>query len=78
MASNKFGIETVFGNFGEAVGDWKDNTKNYERVQGIVVDTRFLMYNYLKLSEKYLNKLATCIEQGVYRNLSKKSDKEYL
>ncbi len=42
MASNKFGLETVFGNFGEAVGDWKDNTKNYERVQGIVVDTRFL------------------------------------
>lgn len=70
-ASNKFGIETVFGNFGEAVGDWKKNTKNYERVQGIVVDTRFLMYNYLKLSEKYLNKLATCVEQGSYRNVTK-------
>jgi len=40
MASNKFRIETVFGNFGEAVG-------------------------------KYLNKLATCIEQVTYRNVTK-------
>ena len=28
----------------EAVGDWKPNSKNYERIQGVVIDTRFLMY----------------------------------
>ena len=26
------------GNIGEAVGDWKPDPKNYERVQGIVIN----------------------------------------
>ena len=45
MTDSNLPFATVFGNFGETVGDCKDNTKNYERVQGIVVDTRFLMYS---------------------------------
>ena len=54
MTDNKFSFETVFGNFGEAVGDWKENTKNYKRVQGIVVDTRFLNVQLFKTVGKIL------------------------
>ena len=49
---NLFRISSNIGNVGEAIGDWrydssKPQMKNYERIQGIVMDTRFLMYNYI-------------------------------
>ena len=56
------------GNVGEAVGDWKPNLKYYERVQGIVVDTRFLMYNYISMSEAEKKELADAIEKVVERD----------
>lgn len=46
---NDFGIDGLFGNVAEAVGDWANNPDNpevYERVQGIVFDTRYLLKNY--------------------------------
>ncbi len=46
---NDFGNSGLFGNVAEAVGDWVDNPENpeiYERVQGIVFDTRYLLKNY--------------------------------
>ena len=46
---NEFGINSLFGNVAEAVGDWGDNSDNsepYERIQGIVFDTRYLLKNY--------------------------------
>ena len=48
-ADNDFGINSLFGNVAEAVGDWVDHPANpeiYERVQGIVFDTRYLLKNY--------------------------------
>ncbi len=51
------------GNVGEAIGDWKDSMKNYERIQGIVMDTRFLMYNYLSMPDQRKCQLASCIEK---------------
>ena len=69
MNDNKFEFETVFGNFGESVGDWKENINHYERIQGILIDTRFLMYNYLTISEKHKNELAICIEQVINRKV---------
>ena len=48
-AKNDFGIDGLFGNVAEAVGDWTNNPDNpevYERVQGIVFDTRYLLKNY--------------------------------
>lgn len=56
-------ITENIGNIGEAVGDWKPNPKNYERVQGIVIDTRFLMQNYISMSEKQKCQLAKAIEK---------------
>lgn len=46
---NDFGISSLFGNVAEAVGDWVDHPGDpeiYERVQGIVFDTRYLLKNY--------------------------------
>ena len=63
MNNNPIGLKLIFGNFGEAISDWKKNNNYYERVQGIVIDTRFLMYNYLTISGKYKNELAMRIEQ---------------
>lgn len=48
-ANNYFKINGLFGNVAEAVGDWIDNPEEpqiYERVQGIVFDTRYLLKNY--------------------------------
>ena len=48
-ANNQFKINGLFGNVAEAVGDWVDHPDNpeiYERVQGIVFDTRYLLKNY--------------------------------
>lgn len=68
MSNNKFEIHSTFGNIGEAVGNWKLNRNNYERIQGIVVDTRFLMNNYLLITDKHKNELATCIEEVLNKN----------
>ena len=56
-------VTTNIGNIGEAVGEWKPNVKNYERVQGIVIDTRFLMYNYIGMSDNQKGLLAGAIEK---------------
>lgn len=56
-------INGSIGNIGEAVGDWKPNPKNYERVQGIVMDTRFLMYNYIGMPDQQKKALADAIEK---------------
>ena len=47
--NNQFDINGLFGNVAEAVGDWVDHPETpeiYERVQGIVFDTRYLLKNY--------------------------------
>lgn len=66
--NNLFMINGNMGNIGEAVGDWRGNTQYYERIQGIVIDTRYLMYNYIGTSEKQKKELAECIEKVLTRN----------
>lgn len=63
-AKNYFNITDPVGNIGEAVGDWryKTNMKNYERIQGIVMDTRYLMYHYMGNTIKDKIALSDCIE----------------
>ena len=64
-------------NVGEATGDWRgDSSKEYERIQGIVMDTRFLLYHYTgKLLEEREN-LIKCIEEGLSKPpiIERKSD----
>ncbi|MEQ4936686.1 hypothetical protein ABN125_08075 [Proteus terrae] len=67
MKNNYFKIDTIVGNIGEAVGDWRDNIKYYERIQGIVIDTRYLMFHYLGKISKEKVMLAECIEMVLMR-----------
>ena len=62
MEQNYFELTSVVGNIGEAVGDWRHNKKFYERIQGIVMDTRYLMYHYTGNPMKEKVALADCIE----------------
>ena len=70
MAQNFFNITEPVGTIGEAVGDWryKSHMKNYERIQGIVMDTRYLMYHYLGNNVKDKESLSECIEMVLKRN----------
>ena len=67
MAKNYFKLTSVVGNIGEAVGDWRENKKYYERIQGIVMDTRYLMYHYTGNPVKEKVALADCIEAVLSR-----------
>lgn len=62
MGKNYFKITDYVGNIGEATGDWRRNQKLYERIQGIVMDTRYLMYHYSGKPLKEKIALAECIE----------------
>lgn len=67
MRDNPFGFTCSVENIGEAVGDWRENRKNYERIQGIVMDTRYLMYHYMGNPMKEKVELAECIEAVLER-----------
>lgn len=68
MAKNYFNINSPVGLIGEAVGDWRHNNKPYERIQGIVMDTRYLMYHYLGKPMKDRVALADCIDAVLNRD----------
>lgn len=50
---------------GEAVSDWKDNSKAYHRIQGIMVDTKHIMSIAVRNDELEIEKLANLIEKAV-------------
>ena len=53
---------------GEATGDWRQNDKLYERIQGIMVDVKYLMQISVREDLSEINKLADCIESAVRGN----------
>lgn len=67
-AKNYFNIDSPVGVIGEAIGDWRRNNKPYERIQGIVMDTRYLMYHYLGKPMKDRIALADCIDAVLNRD----------
>lgn len=67
-AKNYFDLNEPFGNIGEAIGDWKGDTYYYERIQGIVVDTRYLMYHYTGNPRNSIINLAKSIEAAIVEN----------
>lgn len=60
---NLFGISSNIASIGEAVGDWKPNREYYERIQGIVIDTRHLMFHFQYKDQEEWSSLADCIEK---------------
>lgn len=65
MAGEKFPSDEPIINIGEAVSQWKTNEKNYEKIQGILVDTRFLMNSYRSKSTNNIIKLAKAIKDAL-------------
>ena len=61
---NRFGTSDTFVNIGEATGDWKMSGYKYERVQGILIDTRYLMYHYVGKPKNQIAALARSIESA--------------
>lgn len=57
-----------FANIGEAISEWKSGCHLYERVQGIVVDIRYLMNNYYGSHKSKINKMAETIEKALTEN----------
>jgi R2.llaJI len=66
--NNDFKINGLFGNVAEAIGDWVDNPASYERVQGIVFDTRYLLKNYDGNHDAEKEKLSQEIERPFIEN----------
>ncbi|MHB1697424.1 MAG: LlaJI family restriction endonuclease [bacterium] len=63
-SDNMFGSSDFYLNIGEATGDWKTSGFNYEKIQGIVVDTRYLMHHYIGKSNNQIIRMAQSIERG--------------
>lgn len=61
-------FDDYFLNIGEATGEWKNDAKMYEHVQGIVIDIRFLMNNYTGSHRSKIRKLAKVIDEELDKN----------
>ncbi|WRB06315.1 LlaJI family restriction endonuclease [Helicobacter pylori] len=61
--NNPLKLSNIFENIGFANGEWRDNLKQYENIQGILIDTKFLMQNYNKKSNDLLRLLAKNVEE---------------
>lgn len=61
-------FDDYFLNIEEATGEWKNDAKMYEHVQGIVIDIRFLMNNYTGSHRSKIRKLAKVIDEELDKN----------
>lgn len=63
--NNPFSISEDMCNVAEASTNWKTDGHKFEKIQGILVDTRFLMYQYASNNnDKYKEKLSIAIESA--------------
>ena len=62
---NVFSSNGKFANVAEATGEWRSNTKLYEKIQGIVVDVRYIMHNYAGEHDEDKKLLSKSIEQYI-------------
>jgi len=65
MNQNNFGCHKEYANVAEATGNWCSSNLSHEKVQGIVIDIRHLLKNYIGNHDKDKEKLAEVIEQGL-------------
>lgn len=56
---------------GEAVSNWKKGYKEYERIQGILIDTKFLMKKNIRQDERDIAQLSNIINNAVCFNKNK-------
>lgn len=67
--NNFLGLKELMGCIGEAVGEWRGNSQNpYERVQGIVIDIKYLMHVYSQNHGEAISDLARKIDEAVQKS----------
>ena len=59
---SKYPDNTNMLKVGEAVSNWKDNTEEYQKIQGILIDVKTLMSINVRQEMKEIEKLAKLIE----------------
>ena len=61
---------------GEARGDWKDSGASYERVQGVLLDIKWMMARTVKHNKKDISQLAKLVESIIQKTdpLAKRKD----
>lgn len=67
-ANNIFGTSKNYFSIGEAVAEWKHSTKDYERVQGILVDVKTLIANSTRPNRQEIKNLSKVIEESLKKN----------
>ena len=60
-----FSCKEPIRHIGEARGDWKKSNLSYERVQGILVDTKWMMTRVVRQNPADVNQLAQLIERVI-------------
>lgn len=64
-AENAFETNKTFAVVGEASADWKTGGRDYERVFGVVIDTRSMMRFYYEAHESKIKELAETIDRAL-------------
>lgn len=61
-------IDENYYSIGEARSDWKNSDKDWEKVQGILLDVKMLMNNVVKPNQNEIMKLSKMIEESIEKN----------
>ena len=61
-------INENYYSIGEARSDWKNSDKDWEKVQGILLDVKMLMNNVVKPNQNEIMKLSKMIEESIEKN----------
>jgi len=65
--NNIFNTTSVMENIGEATAQWKENTEyKYERIQGILLDTKYLIHSAIHYEKQAVYELANVIENAFF------------
>jgi len=67
-SNNTFGLTDNVAIVGEAIGKWNHQKKYYEKIQGVVLDTRYLMDKYLSKQNCLIEEMASKIEDAVKKH----------
>lgn len=66
--NNAFKTDSKYFSIGEAVADWKTSNKDYERVQGMLVDIKTLISNSTRPNRREIKNLSDAIVSSLERN----------
>lgn len=65
---SKFKTSSNILHIGESVSNWKSSSKEYERIQGILIDTKYLMKKNVQQDEREIKHLSNLINECFKEN----------